>query len=207
MKKLYFIPFTIIFVFLSTTIFSQNKTEKKITIQVRDFNNKPVPGAIILFDNVRQKSWTNSSGVLKIKTTNAPVEISAFSPKLGIKKIKYNGQKKIKITIPKGDKKLLITDNKEKKRDPSQFWSIYDYLRGNIAGVHVTPTNVIRVRGYGTVNGSMEPLFILNGTNIDQETFGRIRPNLIKSVRVLKGPETAIYGSRGANGVIIIETL
>ncbi len=180
--------------------------EKKITILVKDEKNKPISGAVILFDNVRQKSWTNSKGIYKAKTVQIPKEISAFSPKIGIKKVKYRGEGKITIIIAQGNDKLLTT-NKSKNINPKQFWSIYDYLKGNVAGLHITPNNEIRIRGYGSVNGSMHPLFILNGTNINQETFGMIRPNSIKSVRVLKGPETAAYGSRGANGVIIVKTL
>ncbi|MCI2229094.1 TonB-dependent receptor plug domain-containing protein [Polaribacter sp. MSW13] len=66
--------------------------------------------------------------------------------------------------------------------------------------------DVISIRGYGSINGNMTPLFVVNGSNVSQETFGQIIPNDIKSVTILKGPETARYGVRGSNGVIVITT-
>ena len=52
----------------------------------------------------------------------------------------------------------------------------------------------------------MTPLFILNGTPIEESTFSRIIPLDIQKLSVLKGTETTIYGIRGANGVIVVET-
>ncbi|ARV15197.1 TonB-dependent receptor plug domain-containing protein [Polaribacter sp. SA4-12] len=190
--------------FFSVNIHSQ---EKKITIRVKDVNNKPVAGAIILFDNVKQKVWTNSKGIFKTKFKVAPKEISAFHPNIGITKIKYEGRENILLKIKKGnDAHVVSTNPKRKGSNSSQFNTIYDYLRGKIPGVHVSSDNIIAIRGYNSINGNMTPLFILNGTNISQEVFGRIIPNDIKSITVLKGPDTTIYGIRGANGVIVVKT-
>ena len=190
--------------FFSTTINSQ---EKKITIRVKDVNNKPVAGALILLDNVKQKIWTNSDGVFKTKLKFEPKEISAFHPNIGIKKIKYNGENNLIIKIKKGND-LNLSDNspKQKIANSNQFNTIYDYLRGRVPGMHVSSDNTIVIRGYNSINGNMTPLFILNETNVSQEVFGRIIPNDIESVTVLKGPETTLYGVRGANGVIIVKT-
>ena len=203
MKKNIFL-FTALFVCIN--IFAQSK---KLTIKVLDAQNKPVAGATILFDDIKQKRWTNSNGIFKIKSANAPKEISAFHPKIGIQKIKYTGAKKVFIKIKKGENLLTVNNNnsKEKVLNPTQFYTIYDYLKGRIPGVNVTSDNKIAIRGYNTVNGNTTPLFILNGTNIDQDFFGTISPSDIKSIKVLKGPETAVYGVRGANGVIIVTTM
>jgi TonB-dependent SusC/RagA subfamily outer membrane receptor len=56
------------------------------------------------------------------------------------------------------------------------------------------------------MNGNREPLFILNGVQIDENSFRDIVPTTIRNVKILKGPETAIYGLRGANGVIEVVT-
>lgn len=190
--------------FLSINLSAQSK---KITIKVKDSKNKPVSGALILFDNVKQKVWTNSKGIFKAKIKTNPIIISAFHPNIGIVKTKYNGKRNITLVIKKGND-LQLSDNspKEKVINAGQFNDIYDYLRGKIPGVNVSSDNTILIRGYSSINGSMTPLFILNGTNVSQEVFGRIIPNDIKSVTVLKGPETARYGVRGANGVIIVKT-
>jgi TonB-dependent SusC/RagA subfamily outer membrane receptor len=175
---------------------------KKVTIKVLDKNNIPLSGAIILFDDVRQKRWTNSKGFFKTKFKKAPKEISAFHPKVGIKKIKYNGANTVFIIIKKG-KNLYAKYNSNR----NQFYNIYDYLRGKFPGVNIASDNTITIRGFNTVNGSTTPLFILNGLSIGQEAFSIISPSDIKSIKVLKGPDTAVYGVRGANGVIVVKTM
>lgn len=192
--------------FLCFTIYGQSKT---LTIKVFDADNKPVAGAIILFDNVKQNRWTNTNGVFKTKISKAPKEISAFHPKIGIKKTKYYGAKRIFIKIAKGENLLTVTSNNKKEKiiSSTQFYSIYDYLRGRFPGVNIASDNTITIRGFNSVNGSVTPLFIVDGTNVDQSTFGAIAPSQIKSLTVLKGPETAAYGVRGANGVIIVKTM
>jgi TonB-dependent SusC/RagA subfamily outer membrane receptor len=202
MKKFIIILFGVLFFSVNT-----HSQKKKITIRVKDANNKPVAGAIILFDNVKQKVWTNSNGVFKTKFKVAPKEISAFHPKIGIIKVKYNGRVNILLKIKKGNDAHLVSNTpKQKNASSSQFNTIYDYLRGKIPGVHVSSDNTIAIRGYNSINGNMTPLFILNGTNISQEVFGRIIPHDINSITVLKGPDTTIYGIRGANGVIVVKT-
>lgn len=202
MKKYIIILLGILF--FNNSIHSQ---EKKITIKVKDVFNKPVAGAIILFDNKKQKIWTNSNGEFKTKIKSDPKEISAFHPNIGIKKIKYNGKNNVTIIIKEGnDLNLSGNTSKQVILDSGQFNTIYDYLRGQIPGVNVTSDNIIRIRGYNSINRNMTPLFILNGIEITKETFGGIRPDNIKSLSVLKGPETSIYGIRGSNGVIIVKT-
>jgi TonB-dependent SusC/RagA subfamily outer membrane receptor len=203
MKQIIFIFFVALF--FNSNIYSQ---EKKLTINVKDIDNKDVAGAIILFDNVKQRVWTNSNGQFKTKIQTEPKEISAFHPNIGIKTIKYDGQNKLTIVIKGGDDLDLIVNPVEQKMvNAMQYNSIYDYLRGKVSGVNVSSDGVIRIRGYNSVNGSMSPLLILNGVEISQESFSAIRPDDIKSVTVLKGPETSRYGFRGANGVIIVKTI
>jgi TonB-dependent SusC/RagA subfamily outer membrane receptor len=182
-----------------------NSQEQKITINVKDVNRKPVAGAIILFDDVKQKSWTNVKGIFKTKFKTTPKKISAFHPNIGISKIKYNGQSDLSIIIKKGNDTHLF-GNSSKKIISTQFNTIYDYIRDKVSGVNISSDNIIRIRGYNSINGNMTPLFILNGTEIPKDIFSQIMPDEIESVTVLKGPDSAIYGVRGANGVIIVKT-
>src|SRR5438046_2095862 len=84
-------------------------------------------------------------------------------------------------------------------------------LQGRIAGVQVTPSSgrpgdpgVIRIRGIGTLNDA-SPLYVVDGMLLNDIKF--LNPSDIVSVDVLKDASAqAIYGSRGANGVIIITT-
>jgi TonB-linked SusC/RagA family outer membrane protein len=89
--------------------------------------------------------------------------------------------------------------------------SVAQALQGKIAGVLVTPESgspgagaVIRIRGTGTLNNS-NPFYVIDGLLSDDISF--VNPNDVESVEVLKDASaTAIYGSRGANGVIIVTT-
>jgi TonB-linked SusC/RagA family outer membrane protein len=89
--------------------------------------------------------------------------------------------------------------------------SVAQALQGRVAGVQVTPQSgepgvgaVVRIRGVGTLNNA-SPLYVVDGMLIDDIDF--LNPNDIQSIEVLKDASaTAIYGSRGANGVIIVST-
>ncbi|MFB6273949.1 MAG: SusC/RagA family TonB-linked outer membrane protein [Salinibacter sp.] len=94
-------------------------------------------------------------------------------------------------------------------------------ISGKIAGVNITPSSgapgagsQIRIRGASSVNADSEPLFVVDGVPISGEgsqasrnPLNFLNPSNIKNVTVLKDASaTAIYGARGANGVILIET-
>ncbi len=59
------------------------------------------------------------------------------------------------------------------------------------------------IRGVNTINASSDPLFIVDGVEVPD--ISNIPPNEVKSISVLKDASASIYGSRGGNGVIIIE--
>ena len=90
--------------------------------------------------------------------------------------------------------------------------SVTEALTGKMAGVHITTTEgspdaemKIRVRGGGSITQSNEPLFIVDGFPV--ESISDIPSSDIESIDVLKdASSTAIYGSRGANGVVIVTT-
>ena len=87
-----------------------------------------------------------------------------------------------------------------------------DALQGQVAGLQVfTPSGepsgsvVMRLRGVSSINSNTEPLFILDGSPISSGAFTALNPNDIESMTVLKdASSTAIYGSRAANGVVIM---
>jgi len=110
--------------------------------------------------------------------------------------------------------------------------SVLDALQGRVPGLEITPTsgtpgggNTIRVRGQNSIAAGNNPLFIVDGVPFDTNSIGDtstsaqifygstinplnyIDPQSIKSIEVLKDADaTAIYGSRGANGVLLITT-
>lgn len=85
----------------------------------------------------------------------------------------------------------------------SGYHNIYDYLRGRVAGLVVHNDNSITIRGISSIYGSNEPLILVDGIEMQDISF--IHPDDVKTVDVLKDPSvTSLYGSRGANGVILI---
>ena len=91
---------------------------------------------------------------------------------------------------------------------------VEDMLRGQLAGVQVEERGgqlVIRIRGGAFGASNQEPLFVLDGIPLQSGPDGAllgITPYDVESIRVLKNvSETAAYGSRGANGVVLITTV
>lgn len=90
--------------------------------------------------------------------------------------------------------------------------SVANMLQGKVAGVVVTPTSgqpgagvSIRVRGTGSLRGNTEPLWVIDG--VVGDAMADLNPNDIESISILKdGSATALYGSRGANGVVQVTT-
>ena len=134
----------------------------------------------------------------------------------------YAVQKKKELTgstssLKASDKKLSVTT------------SLDQMMQGNLSGVNITnasgmPGGAVRVsiRGVGSINGSNEPLFVIDGipvSNSDnsgvngrfggsvQNPLSMLNPNDIESIDVLKdAAATAIYGSRATNGVVMVTT-
>lgn len=86
-------------------------------------------------------------------------------------------------------------------------------LSGRVAGVNITTSGApgsgsqIRIRGGSSLNASNDPLIVIDGLPLSVINLSSINPNDIESFSILKDASaTAIYGSRGANGVIIIST-
>ena len=85
--------------------------------------------------------------------------------------------------------------------------TLAEMLQGRVAGVQVV-NGRIRIRGVNSIQGNNEPLIVLDGIPLAVDPFtSYVNPHDIQSINVLKdAASTAIYGSRGANGVIEIKT-
>lgn len=87
-----------------------------------------------------------------------------------------------------------------------------DLLKGQTAGVQVdqAPNGTrVTIRGVNTINADTSPLYVIDGMTVEPNYGGTVpvHPRDVKSITVLKGAgATSMYGSRGANGVIVIET-
>jgi TonB-dependent SusC/RagA subfamily outer membrane receptor len=106
-------------------------------------------------------------------------------------------------TISESEKTSSITDVPI-DNTISQYANIYDYIKGEVPGVVVNGDRIL-IRGIGSINLSNEPLFVVDNVPVDNVKW--LSPNDVKSITVLKDASAcAIYGVRGANGVIVITT-
>ena len=91
-----------------------------------------------------------------------------------------------------------------------QYSNILEVIRGNVPGVVISgrfPNHRIVIRGMKTIqNGTSEPMYLLNGMPVDFNMLYNISPQEVDFVDILKGPSAAVYGIRGANGVIAVYT-
>ncbi len=123
-------------------------------------------------------------------------------------------------TIKKSDLTGAISSVSPEEIEKSSAINIQTLLQGRVPGLMATSNSgapgseaVIRIRGVGTVNNS-SPIYVVDGTIIDNSdpnnlasNIGFLNPSDIESVEVLKDASAqAIYGSRGANGVILVST-
>lgn len=204
----------------------QEQEEVTFTGKVINSKNEPVSGAVIFLDTLNTNVISNTRGYFQIKVPNDVKRVSIYSDEYGILAADYSGQKSLifkylsdEVSDQLEDKlrkmgygehldkdvEPTVSHIKYKEDDSSKdFANIYEMIKGRIPGVTVTGNKIV-IRGVKTLMGSSDPLFVVDGiirNNIDD-----IQPNLVKSISVLKGPDATMYGSRGANGVIMINLL
>ncbi len=101
----------------------------------------------------------------------------------------------------------------EKQLENIPTATFVDALQGQVAGLSIlsgtgdpgAPSNAIRIRGVNSLNAGNTPLFILDGAPVSSTVFTTLNPNDIQNITVLKdAASVAVYGSRAANGVIVI---
>ncbi|MDT3357040.1 MAG: TonB-dependent receptor plug domain-containing protein [Bacteroidota bacterium] len=112
-------------------------------------------------------------------------------------------------TIKVRDLTTAVSTVKIKQREIVTYSNIYDYIRGRVPGVTVLKVGQnggkIIIRGLGSINSSTDPLMLVDGVEVTDLSY--INPSDVKSIDVLKDAAScAIYGARGANGVILIST-
>lgn len=216
-----------IFAALSLSVSAQTIT---LNGNVKDTTGEPIIGAsIVEKGNTTNGTITDLDGNFSLKVpANATVVISYIGMKT--QEIAIKGKSKIDVTLSDDAKALdevvVIGYGTAKRKDITgsvasvnsetlaaiPVASATEALQGKMAGVQITTTEgspdaqmSIRVRGGGSITQSNEPLFIVDGFPV--ESISDIPPTDIESIDVLKdASSTAIYGARGANGVIIVTT-
>lgn len=191
----------------------------------------PLPGASVVIKGTTKGVQTDFDGNFAINAS--PDEILVFSY-VGFINREYrlnSSTTKLNVTLSEDSSTLdevvvigygtttkkaytaSVTAVKAEIIESKNFENVSQSLTGEAAGVTVinssgqpSSANTIRIRGFGSINGNYTPLYIVDGLPMTGD-LGNINPNDIKSTTILKdNTATAIYGSRGANGVVLITT-
>jgi len=223
---------SLLFVFFVgfSTAYAQDKTISGTVTSSED--NSSLPGVNVFVKGTTQGTVTDLEGKYRL-TISADANTLVFSY-IGFisQEVKIAGRSTVNLTL-EPDTELLEevvvtgyqTTSKERSSIAAQTVSaetiqnrpnanFTQTLQGQVAGLNITTSNgqpggnsTINLRGVGSINGNTEPLFIIDGTPVDEDNFRSLNPNDIANVTVLKDAgATAIYGNRGANGVIVITT-
>lgn len=194
-------------------------------------DGQPLPGATVLVKGTTQGTSTDFDGNF---TINADSKSRLVISYVGYKsqEILVANQKQINVTLEQDntlDEVVVIGYGTQRKSDLTGSVSsvssedltvipvsrVDQALQGRASGVQVTQTSgapgagtAIRVRGGNSITGSNEPLWVIDGIVVGTNfNLNNINSSDIKSIEILKDASSiAIYGSRGANGVVLVST-
>jgi TonB-linked SusC/RagA family outer membrane protein len=214
-------------------LFSQDSSAQQVNLsgKVLDASGKPVAGASVTIRGSNKGTTSNSNGEFSL-----PVPKGATLVISGVgytsKTIVINEETNISVSLDATDRSMdevvVVGYGTQRKKDVTgavvsvgekalrevPTANLQGALQGRAAGLEVQRTGtrpgagaVIRIRGERSINGSNDPLIVLDGIPYEGGNLNDINPDEVASIDILKDASaTAIYGSRGSNGVILIST-
>ncbi|HEY6143121.1 MAG TPA: TonB-dependent receptor [Flavobacterium sp.] len=226
--KSFFVIMLLLGLFVSNEMRAQSG--KTVSGVIIDETGMPIPGANVVEKGTKNSASTDFDGKYTIRVSSSKSEL-VFSY-LGYETLtQVVGQKTalnvaLKSATAKLDEVVIIGYGTSKKSDLTGAVSsvsgadlkkvpmanVAETLTGRVAGVQVTSSEgspdsevKIRIRGGGSISQDSSPLIIVDGFPVN--SMNDISPSDVENITILKdASSTAIYGSRGANGVIIITT-
>lgn len=201
---------------------------RKITGKVIDQTNEPVIGANVLVKGTTNGTITDMDGKFTLEVTQGAVLQISY---IGFHTIEIAAKADLTIQLKEDSESLdevvvvgytsqrresltgsLQTVKENKLKDVTTA-NVENMLNGKVSGVFVAPgsgqpgaSGAVVVRGKSSVNGSNKPLWVIDGVIVGDDT-GQLNPADIETMTILKdAASTAIYGSQGANGVILVTT-
>ena len=208
-------------------------TERVLSGKVSDEHNEPLIGAGIIADVSGKGVVTDVDGTYSISLAPEDKMITVSYIGYASQKVAIDGRNVVDVllvpdiatkldevvvigygTAPKSDLTGSVASVKIQDIADVPVMSVDHALQGRIAGVDIMSTSgdpgastSIRVRGSRSITASNEPLIVLDGVADAVSDLNEINSDDIESISVLKdASSTAIYGSRGANGVIMVTT-
>lgn len=213
---------------LGVTSYAQNRTYRGVVVDAS--NGEPLVGVSIMplgegngtatdIDGKFTLSLPSSVKQIKVSYVGMKTEIFNLSQNMKISLTALDTSLDDVVVLGYGSAKKLgsvvgsVSVVGEKTLENTTTATFVDALQGQVAGLSVlsnsgdpsSTDNAIRIRGINSINAGTTPLFILDGAPVDSSIFTTLNPNDIQSITVLKdAASVAIYGSRAANGVIVI---
>lgn len=228
-----YLSYLVVFVLFNG--FSLDSIAQDITVSgvVKDAKGETMPGVTIVIKETIVGTTTDLDGKYSI---SVPSDATLVFSSIGYKKqiVLVSNRTKIDLVLNEDVEALdevvvvgygtvkrshltgSVSKVKNEKLDQIPLGRVDDALQGQIAGVNIQQTNpaageapVIRIRGQGSISFGSDPLIVLDGIVVgnDGDFLASLDMNDVESVEVLKDASSgAIYGSRGANGIIMITT-
>jgi len=218
---------TLFMAFVMQFSFAQEKTVTG-TVTTAD-DGLPLPGASVIVKNTSRGQQTDFDGKYSLSVNVGDILVVSY---VGMKTTEItigaantydvaleldNALEEVVVvgygTTTKKAYAGTATTVKAENIETKNFSNVSQALAGEAAGVTVFntsgqpgTTSTVRIRGFGSVNGNRAPLYVVDGVPYSG-SLNAINPSDIKTTTILKdATATAIYGSRGANGVILITT-
>jgi len=219
--------FLVLFAMFTTFAYAQNK----VTGKVVDGMGEPIIGASVVVQGASQGAVTDLDGLYELSgvPSNAKLVVSYIGYKS--QTVDVSGRSSINFTLQEDnemlDEVVVVGYGVQRKSDVTgslahigskelnamPVKNAMEGMQGKTAGVDITnsqrPGTVgdITIRGVRSISASNSPLYVVDGMIIQNGGIDYINPQDIESIEVLKDASaTAIYGSRGANGVVLVTT-
>lgn len=205
-------------------------SQKTITGKITNVDGEPLPGSNVVEKGTTNGTQSDFDGNFSITVADENAILAISYVGFTTIEVQLNGQSELNIVLNESatglEEAVVIGYGTQRRSDLTgsvasvsseevQALTISNptlALQGRVAGVNVqsnggapgAPVSVI-VRGAGTINGSLDPLYVVDGVFL--ENLSSVNPNDVESIEVLKDASAAaIYGSRAANGVVIVTT-
>lgn len=229
MKTKFNVILTLILSLVVQLSFAQSK---KVSGVVSDDNGLPLAGATVVIKGTSTGVSTDFDGNYSINCVVGDLLIYSYigysnqsktvgaSNSINISMALDNTLDEVVIeaysnnSISKEKSTSAITTLTAESVDSRPNASVVQMLQGQVAGLNIGTgsgqpgaNSLIILRGVGSINGNIEPLFIVDGVPVDEDNFRSINNSDVATVSILKDASaSSLYGSRGANGAIVITT-
>jgi len=226
-RKLIYATLLLLCLASSTIVAAQSKF--RVNGKVRQSTGEPLAGATIAERGTSSSTLSKEDGTFAIDVSNQNATLLISYVGYPSMEIKVNGQQRLDVTFKSAnsnlDEVVVIGYGTTTRKDLTgsvasvsgktisaiPVTNVAQAMQGKLPGVSVVSQDgrpdadvSIRVRGGGSISQSNQPLILIDGV---PGTLSDIPPDQVKSIDVLKdASSTAIYGARGANGVILVTT-